>query len=140
LALLDGGNYKPAEDLSVGQRCTVVLPIILSHTERVLIVDQPEDNLDNKFVADTLVRALRNRLPTSQLIFVTHNPNIPVLGEADRVVYLTSDGKRGDISHVGALDDPESVQAITDVMEGGLEAFETRAAFYAQEASSNGAS
>jgi hypothetical protein len=137
LALLDGGNYKPAEELSVGQRCTVVLPIVLSHTERVLIVDQPEDNLDNSFVAETLVKALRNRPTTSQLIFATHNPNIPVLGEADQVVFLTSDGKRGDVSHVGALDDRESVRAITDVMEGGREAFARRAAFYAQESVSD---
>ncbi len=133
LALLDGGSYKLADALSVGQRCTAVLPIILSHTERVLIVDQPEDNLDNSFVADTLVKALRNRPSTSQLVFATHNPNVPVLGEADRVVFLTSDGKRGDVTHVGQLDDPQSVRAITDVMEGGREAFAKRAAFYGQE-------
>jgi hypothetical protein len=133
LALLDGGTYKPAETLSVGQRCTVVLPIILTHTERVLIVDQPEDNLDNSFIAETLVKALRNRASTSQLIFATHNPNVPVLAEADNVIYMTSDGKRGDVSHAGVLDDVASVRAISDVMEGGREAFETRAAFYATE-------
>ncbi|MGI8682796.1 MAG: AAA family ATPase [Mycobacteriales bacterium] len=133
LALLDGGRYKPAEDLSVGQRCTAVLPIILSHTERVLLVDQPEDNLDNSFVADTLVKVLRNRPETSQLIFATHNPNIPVLGEANCVVFLTSDGKRGEVANVGVLDDSESVRAITEIMEGGRKAFETRAAFYAQD-------
>jgi len=133
LALLDGGVYKPAEHLSVGQRCTAVLPIILSHTDRILIVDQPEDNLDNSFVAETLVRALRNRSSTSQLIFATHNPNVPVLGEANKVVYMTSDGKRGDVAHAGELDDLASVRAISDVMEGGREAFRTRAAFYATE-------
>lgn len=133
LALLDGGAYKAAEDLSVGQRCTAVLPIILTHTERVLIVDQPEDNLDNSFIADTLVKALQNRASTSQLVFASHNPNVPVLGEADRVVYMTSDGKRGDVAHDGPLDEVASVRAISNVMEGGREAFATRAAFYATE-------
>jgi ABC-type lipoprotein export system ATPase subunit len=133
LALLDGGAYKVAEHLSVGQRCTVVLPIILSHAERVLLVDQPEDNLDNSFIADTLVKVLKSRPATSQMIFATHNPNVPVLGEADRVVFLTSDGKSGEVNHVGALDDSQSVRAITDIMEGGRAAFDTRAAFYAQD-------
>ena len=133
LSLLDGGSYKPAEELSVGQRCTAVLPIILSHTERVLIVDQPEDNLDNSFIVDTLVKALRNRLSTSQLIFASHNPNVPVLGEADRIIYMTSDGRRGDVAHDGPLDDVESVRAISSVMEGGRAAFAARAAFYATE-------
>jgi hypothetical protein len=133
LSLLDGGTYKSAEDLSVGQRCTAVLPIVLSHTERVLIVDQPEDNLDNSFVAFTLVQVIRNRPATSQLLFATHNPNIPVLGEADRVVHMISDGRHGEVSHSADLDDPQSVSAITDIMEGGVEAFEARAAFYSQE-------
>ncbi len=133
LALLDGGAYKAAEDLSVGQRCTAVLPIILTHTERVLVVDQPEDNLDNSFIADTLVKALQNRSSSSQLLFASHNPNVPVLGEADLVVYMTSDGKRGDVTHAGKLDDMASVRAISDVMEGGRQAFETRARFYAAE-------
>jgi ABC-type lipoprotein export system ATPase subunit len=133
IGLLDGGIYKPANDLSVGQRCTVVLPIILTHTERVLIVDQPEDNLDNSFIAETLVKALRNRSSTSQLVFATHNPNVPVLAEADLVIYMRSDGKRGYVAHAGELDDVASVRAISDVMEGGRRAFETRATFYATE-------
>ena len=133
LSLLDGGTYKPVDKLSVGQRCTAVLPVILSHTERVLIVDQPEDNLDNSFVADTLVQVLRSRPKKSQMLFATHNPNIPVLGEADAVVHMTSDGRRGEVSHAAPLDDSQSVRAITDIMEGGREAFATRAKFYAQD-------
>jgi len=133
LSLLDGGTYKPATELSLGQRCTVVLPIILTHTERVLIVDQPEDNLDNSFVAETLVKALKNRTLDSQILFATHNPNVPVLAEADRVIHMRSDGKRGYVAHAGLLDELAIVRAITDVMEGGRDAFQTRAAFYATE-------
>ena len=121
------------EELSVGQRCTAVLPIVVSHTDHVLLVDQPEDNLDNSFVTATLVQALLSRPSNSQVILVTHNPNIPVLGEADRVVHIASDGRRGRVEFAGALDDPVSVRAITDILEGGREAFERRADFYAQE-------
>src|SRR5262249_39043719 len=132
LSLLDGSEYKPTERLSTGQRCTVILPILLGHQDEVLIVDQPEDHLDNAFVADTLVHAILNRRNKGQLIFSTHNANIPVLGEADRVILLGSDGKRGFVLHAGELDHPRSVNAIASVMEGGREAFQRRAKFYAE--------
>ena len=132
LTLLDGSEYKPTDRLSTGQRCTVILPILLGHRDEVLIVDQPEDHLDNAFVADTLVHAILNRRNKGQLIFSTHNANIPVLGEADRVILLGSDGKRGFVLHAGELDHPASVNAIASVMEGGREAFQRRAKFYAE--------
>jgi energy-coupling factor transporter ATP-binding protein EcfA2 len=132
LSLLHGNQYKSIDRLSMGQRCTVVLPIIMEHRDRVIVVDQPEDHLDNEFVTETLIRSLRDRGKNSQIIFSTHNANIPVLGEADQVVYLGSDGQHGFVHHAGALDDDETVTAITNVMEGGREAFEKRASFYAQ--------
>jgi DNA repair exonuclease SbcCD ATPase subunit len=128
--LLDGAHFKPMDALSVGQRCTVVLSILLQHPDRVLIVDQPEDHLDNAFIVDTLIGAIRQRSEHSQLIFSTHNANIPVLGEAARVTRLGSNGQRGFIVHSGALDDQGSIDAITSVMEGGDEAFRKRDAFY----------
>ena len=130
LSLLDGGRYKPSNDLSVGQRCTVVLPIIMSHTERVLIVDQPEDNLDNSFIVETLVKVLRERPSNSQIIFATHNANIPVLGEANQVIHMESDGRRGEVALNSDLANPKIVSAISKIMEGGPEAFDTRARFY----------
>lgn len=128
--LLDGANFKSMDELSVGQRCTVVLSILLQHPDRILIVDQPEDHLDNAFIVDTLIGAIRKRSEHSQLIFSTHNANIPVLGEAARVVRLGSNGQRGFVVHAGPLDATESVNAISAVMEGGDEAFRKRAAFY----------
>jgi energy-coupling factor transporter ATP-binding protein EcfA2 len=130
LALLDGNEYKTSEQLSTGQRCTVVLPLLLRQQSPALIVDQPEDHLDNAFIVDTLIRAICSRKGGGQLIFSTHNPNIPVLGDADLVVMLGSDGTRGFVRHAGPLDDKRTVEAITNVMEGGLEAFERRAKFY----------
>ncbi len=130
LKLLDGAEYKTSDRLSTGQRCTVILPLLLSRPEGVLIIDQPEDHLDNAFIVDTAVEAIRRRRPGTQLIFSTHNPNIPVLGSADRVILLGSDGRRGFVRHSGRLDETSSVRAITTVMEGGMDAFRRRSAFY----------
>lgn len=130
LRLLDGPEYKPSQQLSIGQRCTAVLPVLLSLHGRPLIIDQPEDNLDNAFIASTLIPALRRREPGDQLIFTSHNANIPVLGEADRVIVLDSDGQRAWVAEEGRLDDPNIVRAISDLMEGGERAFQTRAEFY----------
>lgn len=132
LQLLDGADYKGIAELSTGQRCTVVLPLVLRHTERVLIVDQPEDHIDNAFITDTLIASVLARGPDSQIIFSTHNANIPVLGNADRVIQLGSDGRRGFPVLASNLDDPPVVNAITTVMEGGAEAFKRRATFYSR--------
>ena len=68
LHLLDGQSYKNIGDLSTGQRCTVVLPIVMQHADRILIVDQPEDHIDNAFIVDTLIRAIVGRPPEGQLL------------------------------------------------------------------------
>ncbi len=130
LTLLDGAEYKPTTQLSTGQRCTVVLPILLSHANQLIVLDQPEDHLDNAFVVDTVVRVLVGRSATAQTILATHNANIPVLGDAANVVYLGSTGQHGFKRAAAPLDNPEIVDAITSVMEGGREAFRRRSAFY----------
>lgn len=128
--LLDGADYKDISQLSAGQRCTVILPIVLQHDDRVLIIDQPEDHIDNAFIADTLIKALRARASQSQLIVSTHNANIPVLGEASLVIEMVSDGRQGTVQVCQPLEHPDAVEAITTVMEGGEAAFENRARFY----------
>jgi AAA domain len=132
--LLDGPDYKDISELSTGQRCTVVLPLVLRHTDRILIVDQPEDHIDNAFIVDTLIKSIVARDQTGQIIVSTHNANIPVLGNADRVIQLGSDGRRGFALASAALDEPDVVSAISTVMEGGAEAFERRASFYGRHA------
>jgi DNA repair ATPase RecN len=132
LYLKDGRRLKPTEELSTGQRCTVILPILLRHQDRPLIIDQPEDHLDGAFVVETLVRAIVGR-GESQLIVATHNPNIPVLGEASQVTLLGSDGQRGFEVHTDELEAHQTIEAITSLMEGGREAFQRRAAFYDSE-------
>ena len=121
IELLDGDTFKESTHLSTGQRCTTILPILLTQSERPLLIDQPEDNLDNAFVYDTIVRALRAIKGSRQVIFVTHNPNIPVLGEAERVFVFSSDGQHSTLKQVGTVDDCR--EQIERILEGGREAF-----------------
>ena len=128
IELLDGDTFKDSTHLSTGQRCTTILPILLTQSERPLLIDQPEDNLDNAFVYETIVRALRATKGNRQVIFVTHNPNIPVLGEAERVFVFSSDGQHSTLKQVGTVDDCR--EQIERILEGGREAFLLRKARY----------
>lgn len=121
IELLDGDIFKESPNLSTGQRCTTILPILLVQSERPLLIDQPEDNLDNAFIYETIVKALRKAKGARQVIFVTHNPNIPVLGEAERVFVLDSDGQKARLRRVGSVD--ECKDDIETILEGGREAF-----------------
>jgi len=121
IELLDGATFKESTHLSTGQRCTTILPILLTQSERPLLIDQPEDNLDNAFVYQTIVQALKAIKGTRQVIFVTHNPNIPVLGEAERVFVFSSDGQHSMLKQVGNVD--ECREQIENLLEGGREAF-----------------
>ena len=128
IELLDGDTFKESTNLSTGQRCTTILPILLTQSERPLLIDQPEDNLDNAFVYETIVRALQAIKGTRQVIFVTHNPNIPVLGDAERVFVFSSDGQHSTLKQVGTVD--ECRDQIERILEGGREAFLKRKTRY----------
>lgn len=129
--LRDGSVDKSVDVLSTGQKCAVTLPIVLSERERTLILDQPEDHLDNAFLVTNIVSGLNTRRERgAQTIVATHNANIPVLGSAENVVVLSSDGKVGRVDVRGAFDSDDVVDKITRLMEGGREAFARRSAFY----------
>ncbi len=131
LNVASGGkpNFKDASDLSRGQKCTALLPILLARRDSPLIIDQPEDNLDNHFIFETVVNAVQRLKRSRQMIFITHNANIPVLAEADLVVVMTSDGRVGAVEKSGTVD--ECREQIIDLLEGGREAFELRSKRYA---------
>ncbi len=121
IELCDGGTYKDASTLSTGQKCTTILPILLLDSDRPLLIDQPEDNLDNAFIYETVVRNIAEVKARRQLIFVTHNPNIPVLGDAERVFVTESDGLHGRLRATGNVDQVKL--EIEQILEGGPEAF-----------------
>ena len=128
IQLRQGKVYKDSLHLSTGQKCTAVLPILLLNSDQPLLVDQPEDNLDNRFICDTVIRSLQEVMATRQLIFVTHNANIPVLGDARRVYVLESDGAKARIMRQG--DVFACREEILALLEGGEDAFRRRGERY----------
>jgi len=124
IELQDGNEWKNSLRLSTGQKCTTILPILLLDSDNPLLVDQPEDNLDNRFIYDTVVDAINRVKTRRQIVLITHNPNIPVLGEASQVYVLTSDGERAQLANTGSVDDCKT--EIIDLLEGGKEAFARR--------------
>lgn len=131
--LVDGTTKKSVANLSTGQKCAVTLPILLSERTRTLILDQPEDHLDNAYLVQNIVRSIERRTKDGvQTIVATHNPNIPVLGSAENVMVMASNGISGEVKYSGSFDKEQIVGEITSVMEGGKEAFQKRSIFYAR--------
>ena len=121
-------SFKPTEELSTGQRCTAVLPIIFAITAKPLLIDQPEDNLDNKYITQSIHQIIRNIKNTRQLVFVTHNPNIPVISDSESNTFLTYFEQH---SHLLAIGDIQHVKdQIIDLLEGGKDAFLRRKDIY----------
>ena len=118
--------------LSKGQRATALLLLLLEASDAPLIIDQPEDDLDNSFIYSGVVRHLRELKGKRQIIASTHNANVPVLGDAELIVALESDGNRGRPTDagVGSLDDRTVRALVEDILEGGSVAFDARQHLY----------
>lgn len=122
---------RPLRDLSPGQRCSAILPLLLLSGDYPLVIDQPEENLDNRLIRQVIVNILASMKLRRQVIIATHNPNLPVLGDAEQCVVLQASGR--DLSRLvamGSLDSPHVARYITDIMEGGREAFQYRQSIY----------
>lgn len=117
--------------LSLGQQQSVLLALILSsNSDRPLIIDQPEDNLDGEFIYTTLVPVLRRAKERRQVVIVTHNANVAVLGDAEQIVVMKAKNDRGEIVTRGSIDNPETRDAACAILEGAREAFLRRAKMY----------
>ena len=122
---------RPLGKLSPGQRCSAILPILLLNGTAPLIIDQPEDNLDNRLIRQVIVNVLASIKLRRQVIVATHNPNLPVLGDAEQIIVLRAvEDEQCAIETSGALDDHDVVHCITEIMEGGREAFQYRQSIY----------
>lgn len=125
ITMFDQGVPKAVEELSAGQRATALLPLILRDSTCPLVIDQPEDDLDNSFIYKVLVQNVLRLKGARQLIFVTHNANIPVLGDADKIVVMHMDAPdKAGKPRTGSLDERKA--DILDLLEGGEEAFANR--------------
>jgi ABC-type lipoprotein export system ATPase subunit len=117
--------------LSLGQQQSVLLALMLSSKSNApLIIDQPEDNLDGEFIYHSLVPVLRLAKERRQVIIVTHNANIAVLGDAEQIIVLKSTSEKGMIVSRGSIDDAATREAACTILEGAREAFQRRAKIY----------
>ncbi|MGA2333233.1 MAG: AAA family ATPase [Syntrophales bacterium] len=126
-----GSVLRPIDELSAGQRCSAILPILLLNGQNPLIIDQPEDNLDNRLIRQVIVNILASIKLRRQVIVATHNPNLPVLGDVEQAIILRAiEEKQCRLESTGDLDSPDTVAHLTEIMEGGREAFQYRQSIY----------
>jgi energy-coupling factor transporter ATP-binding protein EcfA2 len=122
----DQKTFRPIQEGSPGQKTAALLAFLLSYGKEPLILDQPEDDLDNHLIYDLIVTQLREVKNLRQVIVVTHNANIVVNGDAELVIALAARGGQTQIETSGCLQEKTVRQTICDVMEGGKDAFEQR--------------
>ena len=124
---MDDGSSRPLEDLSGGQKVNLLLSLLLeTRDDRPLVIDQPEDELDNRFLFDTLLPTLKRLKGRRQIIVATHEANIVVNGDADQVIHLEATSDRGHVVCSGAIEETAVRDAIIRTVDGGAEAFRTR--------------
>jgi len=134
---IDDGNggirrvSREFSKLSLGQQQSILLALMLSvDNDKPLIIDQPEDNLDGEFIYSTLVPVLRRAKERRQVIIVTHNPNVAVLGDAEQIIVMKANNDRGEIVARGSIDHEITRDSACSILEGAKEAFTRRSKMY----------
>jgi hypothetical protein len=122
----DGRNLRSIQEGSPGQKTAALLAFLLSYGEEPLVLDQPEDDLDNHLIYELIVTQLREVKRRRQITVVTHNPNIVVNGDAELVVALVARKGETHKESDGSLQEKQVRNTICEVMEGGRDAFEQR--------------
>lgn len=124
-------QVRDFERLSLGQQQAILLTVLLFSKSRVpLIIDQPEDNLDGEFIYKTVVRSLRSIKEHRQVIIVTHNPNIAVLGDAELIIPLRGASEVSVIRDRGSIDTTATKDIVCTILEGSQKAFKRRQEVY----------
>jgi chromosome segregation protein len=122
-------EYIPFRNASAGQQATALLKTLLNQIGPPLIIDQPEEDLDNPVMLEIVAQVWRAK-QKRQLLFASHNANLVVNGDAELVAWCdyraAGDQSRGIIAGEGAIDVPEVREAIKAIMEGGEAAFNLR--------------
>ena len=121
---------KELQHHSLGQRASALILFVLSQQENDLVmIDQPEDDLDNQTIYKDVIKQVRKLKPQTQFIFATHNANFPVLGDSEQIHACQYSDESIDINS-GSIDSPSIQQEIVDIMEGGEDAFNKRKEIY----------
>lgn len=123
-------KFKAISTASAGQKTATILTFLLSFGNEPLILDQPEDDLDNHLVYGLIVDRLKESKENRQVIVVTHNANIPVNGDAEYIITMDSESQYLRVLHQGSIDEDNIKKEICDVMEGGEDAFKLRSKRY----------
>ncbi len=121
-----GAGYKSIQQASAGQKTAAMLSFLLAHGEEPLLLDQPEDDLDNALVSQLVVSQLRQNKSRRQLVIITHNANIVVNGDAELVSTMKFAGGQINLGSSGGLQEESIRRDVCEVMEGGEEAFRQR--------------
>ena len=141
LTYVSDGQRISFEQASPGQQASALLELLLRQEAGSLIIDQPEDDLDNRVIM-RIVDGIRSSKSSRQIIFATHNPNLVVNGDADKVIVMvaTTPEDRAPVAAArvrvevdGAIETPAVREAVTRIMEGGIDAFDLRARKYRVE-------
>ncbi|MEA1899619.1 MAG: histidinol-phosphatase, partial [Thermodesulfobacteriota bacterium] len=112
-------NDKPLKDHSLGQRATALILFLLAQKEtNVLIIDQPEDDLDNQTIYEDVIKAIKSFKGDMQFVFATHNANIPVLGDSEKILSCKYSESKIEV-HDGTIDNYDTQKQIVTIMEGG---------------------
>ena len=124
-------SFLGRNKLSMGQKAVAMLLIVVTAAHdlgdnRPLIIDQPEDDLDNIYIYSSLVKEFRKVKNSRQLLFATHNPNIPISGDAENILILESNGRNGLIKSTGSIDRIGISKNVLNILEGGSEALALR--------------
>ena len=124
----DDEDYRPIDQLSAGQRCAAAFPLLLKLQEGPLIVDQPEDNLDNRHIAHAIAPALLEDKRARQIAFTSHNANLVVLTDAEQIAMFDSDGSTGEVNARGFLctSDSPITEHVIAILDGGRAALRLR--------------
>jgi hypothetical protein len=126
--MANGQSFRPIDQLSAGQRCTAIFPLLLKLRAGPLIVDQPEDNLDNRHIANSIAPALLEDKKSRQVLFTSHNANLVVLSDPELIVTFESTGSEGKVEEQGflATRDSRITRHVLEILDGGERALELR--------------
>lgn len=122
-------KFHPIGQLSPGQQCTAILSLFLINRDAPLVLDQPEDHLDNAFIAGHIAKNIRHIKKNCQLILSTHNASIPVFGDAELMAVLETDEHGRTVINnelLGSIDKPAVKEKAAEILDGGQEAFTIR--------------